>query len=520
MTNHPHSELIVLEDIGKEFGGLSVLADVSLTLVPGEIVGLVGENGAGKSTLLNILSGVFPPSHGRIRVGGRLVDIPNYRAANELGLFRVYQDVALVESRTVEENLLLGWERRLGRLGVIDQRRRREYSVRALARLGLPESLSGRLVSDLSISVKQTLSFAKVLATIDLLEVEHPVIFLDEPTTSLDKHGEATFLRVVRELAETQSASIVFVSHLLEEILDITSRVLVLKDGRLVAEEQTSGLTEDDLHRLMVGRVRSDRYYREDLQSAYPGTPGAEPVRSGATVSGLRIDPGAPEVEFSVAPGEVLGLAGLEGSGKNEIGSILAGVVKSRHRLSLDEKTVRYDSVRTAVESGIVYLPQDRASAGVFPEKDLEFNLIIGSVHDRYSRPSGILRGRLAKQSSRRLLGDFGVRAVGIEQPISELSGGNQQKVLIARWLHREPRLVILDSPTQGVDTGSRESIYEAVRAAAGRGAAVILISDDLSELIGLSDRLLVIKNRGVVADIRTPPQAKPQEDEVVAHMF
>jgi len=505
-----------LTGIGKDFTGATVLDGVDLELRSGEVVGLIGENGAGKSTLLTVLSGVFPPSRGTVEVDGAPVTVPDYRAANELGLFRVYQDLALVESLTVEENLLLGWERRFARaLGTVDRRRRRVVATRALERLGLPATLAGRRAADLSSSVQQSLSFAKVLATIDLLGTPNPVVFLDEPTTSLDKHGEERFLQVVRELA-TDGAAIVFVSHLLEEILSVTDRVLVLKDGRLVAERPTEGLLEEDLHRLMVGRVRSEQYYREHLQRQHePG-----PLDTGVEVTGLRVDGTGPEVTLRIAPGEVVGLGGLEGSGKDEIGAQVAGAADSSHVLTFDGEPVRYGSVRDAVERGIVYLPRDRATSGVFADKSIRFNLVIGSLHDRYANRLGVIRRRRTRSAASELVAAYGVRTRGIEQPIGELSGGNQQKVLIARWLHRHPRLVVLDAPTQGVDTGSRESIYEAIRAAAAQGSAVLVISDDLLELIGLSDRVLVVRDRAVVADIPSPPGAKPREDDVVPFMF
>lgn len=509
---------VELSGLTKVFSGVTVLDDVTATLHQGEIVGLVGENGAGKSTLLNILSGVFPASRGDVIINGAAVTVPNYRAANQLGLFRVYQDIALVESLTVEENLLLGWEQQIGgRLGLIDRRQRHDIAVRALETLELPARLAAATVSGLSVSVKQSLSFAKVLAAIDLLQVDRPVIFLDEPTTSLDKQSETRFLAVVRDLAD-RGATVVFVSHLLEEVLALTDRVLVLKDGQLVAERPTDGLTEEDLHRLMVGRVRSEVYYRENLQGEFAGQ--AQGPVPAFEIRDLSLRPDREPIEIDLAAGEIVGLAGLEGSGKNEIGALVAGVTRSQHAVTLDGAPIRYGSVRQAVQAGIVYLPQDRATSSLFAEKSLLFNLVIGSLHDLYGRRWGTVKQRLAAERSRRLLTEYAVKTTGLAQPIGELSGGNQQKVIIARWLHRKPRLIVLDSPTQGVDTGSRESIYEAIRAAAAQGSAVLLISDDLPELIGLSDRVLVVKDSQIAATIACPVGAKPQEDDVVPYMF
>lgn len=519
MTAVTESARIELHGITKSFSGRRVLGPVSFTARSGEVVGVVGENGAGKSTLLNILSGVLAPDSGQIRTDGAQRQLDGYRKANELGIFRVYQDSFFIPTLTVEENLLLGWEDRFtGPLGTIRKGARRATAQRAVERLGLPASILTVRAGTLGVGVRQLLAFAKVVATVDALGAQRPVILLDEPTTSLDVDAERTVMDVVEEL-RADGATIVLVSHLLGEVLARTSRIVVLKDGEITAQVESASSDEAELHRLMVGREREHNYYLEDEQGGFGTTDTAgEPVLE---VVGLTAPALSEPLSFTVRGGEILGFVGLEGSGKSEVGLALAGAVGSAGTVRVRGRRVRRGSLAGAIAAGLVYVPADRAALGVLGTASIADNITVASAHDRFAGPAGTVRAGASRRETRRLIELFGVAARrGETQPIGELSGGNQQKVLLARWFSRDPAVIVLDSPTQGVDTGARSAIYHHIRRAARSGAAVVLISEDLTEVIGLSDRVVVLGAGRVRSTVDAAPGAKPDEEAIVAQMM
>ncbi|WP_159498546.1 sugar ABC transporter ATP-binding protein [Microbacterium sp. 18062] len=503
--------------ITRSFAGRRVLGPVSFAALPGEVIGLVGENGAGKSTLLNILSGVLTHDSGDILLDGEAFAPSGYRRANERGIFRVYQDSVLIPSLTVEENLLLGWEDRFTRpLGTIDGRRRRAAARRALERVGLPQRLSGARAGTLGQGTRQLLAFAKALSAIETLGTAQPIILLDEPTTSLDSAAEHRFLAVVEEL-RAAGATIFLVSHLLQEVLAATSRVIVLKDGSVTAQLSADQTDETELHRHMVGRERLANYYLEDRQGAHREDASAPPR---LVVDGLVLPALGTSVSFDVRAGEVLGFAGLEDSGKTELGRALAGAEPAAGTVRVDGSPSTPRTTRAAIDAGIVYVPADRPELGVIREASIERNIQVGSLHDRYANRAGIVRAGVSRAAARRLIDTFGIVARGERQPVGELSGGNQQKVVLARWLSRDPSVIVLDSPTQGVDTGARAAIYREIRNAAAAGAAIVLLSEDLTEVIGLSDRVAVLRRGTIQAIIDAPAPAKPEEAEILGRMM
>lgn len=502
--------------IVKTFGVHRALKGVDLTVGDGEVVGLIGENGAGKSTVLNIISGVLPHDSGTLTLDGVEIAPKTYQEANRLGIFRVFQEAALVDSLTVYENTFFGWEQHFrSRAGGLDRRALRRAASEALAQAGAadidPSVPTGRLTP----GQKQSLDIARVVALARLLEIERPVVLFDEPTTALDQEHEDNFLNLLQQLRGV--AAVVFVSHRLPEILQATDRVTVFKDGESVGDRPTDGTDEGELHRLMVGRVRTENYYRENAQrDVLASTATPKLVVENAAAAGVLLD-----ASFEVAAGEILGLAGTEGSGKRVLGELIAGVVRrSGGRVLVNGHEVD-GAIDDHVRAGIVYVPPDRAEKGLVVGASIVDNIQLASLHDRFAtRRVGLWAVGTARREAQRFVDELGIVTQSIDAPVSSLSGGNAQKVLIAKWLLRQPDVLILDEPTQGVDTGAREGIYDLLRRVAETGTAIVLISDDLPELIGLSNRIAVITAGRLVDVIDAPAGAKPDEHDIIARMI
>ncbi|MFT4035783.1 MAG: sugar ABC transporter ATP-binding protein [Patulibacter sp.] len=505
---------LIATNIVKQFGSHRALDEVNLTVGDGEVVGLIGENGAGKSTLLNIISGVFTADDGHLQLDGQTIAPRSYQEANRHGIFRVFQEPALIDALPVYENVFFGWERLFRtRRGTLDRAALRRASQEALGEAGVGEIDVRIPVGDLRPAARQSLDIARVTALSRRLEVERPVVLFDEPTTALDQDHEENFLRLLERLRGV--ASVVFVSHRLPEIIRTTDRIAVLKDGENAGERLTQGVDEGELHRLMVGRVRSENYYREreQLHIAADATPRLE-VRA---LSGAGVLRGA---SLEVAPGEILGIAGTEGSGKRVLGEVIAGIVPASNGEVFVDGQAPQDGIAGHVASGIAYVPPDRQRNGLISGASIVENVQLASLGDRFSTGTGRWKRAEARAAAQRYVDELGVVARGIDAPISSLSGGNAQKVLLAKWLVREPTVLVLDAPTQGVDTGAREGIYDLIRAIAASGAAVVLISDDLPELIGLSNRIAVITDGELTRTVDAPPDHKPDEHELVAWMI
>jgi ribose transport system ATP-binding protein len=481
--------------IVKTFGTNRALKGVDLTVGDGEVVGLIGENGAGKSTVLNIISGVLPHDSGSLLLDGKEIAPKTYQEANRLGIFRVFQEAALVDSLTVYENAFFGWEHLFrSRTGGLDRRRLKRATEESLHEAGVDGLDVTLSTGSLTPGQKQSVDIARVTALAKLLEVERPVVLFDEPTTALDQEHEDNFLRLLQRLRGV--AAVVFVSHRLPEILETTDRITVFKDGESVGHRPTKDTDEGELHRLMVGRVRTENYYREHAQGEVAVD--APPRLIVESVSGAGV---LRDASLEVAPGEIVGLAGTEGSGKRVLGEIIAGIVRpTSGRVLINGKEVS-GSIGDHVAAGIAYVPPDRAEKGLITTASIVDNVQLTSLHERY-------------------VDELGIVAESIDAPVSSLSGGNAQKVLIAKWLLRQPDVLVLDEPTQGVDTGAREGIYDLLRQVAAAGTTVILVSDDLPELIGLSNRIAVITNGLITSIVDAPPGAKPDEHDLVARMI
>lgn len=502
--------------VEKAFGGQRALRGVDLRVERGEVVGLIGENGAGKSTLLNIISGTLAADAGSLHLRGEPVAPRSYHEANALGIFRVFQDPALVETLPVFENMFFGWERLFrGPAGNLRRDRMRRLSTRILERAGVGDIDVRTPVGRLSPGARQGIDIARVTGLAELLEIEHPLVLFDEPTTALDSEHEENFLRLLEQLRDR--AAVVFVSHRLPEVLRACARVVILKDGEKVAERPTTGIGEGDLHRLMVGRVRTENYYREREQRDPPA--GVRPSPR-LVVEDLAARPTLRGAGFEVGVGEILGVAGTDGSGRTEVGEAVAGVIPHSGRVVVDGRPVN-GGLTGAVAAGIGFVPSDRPRNGLIQGASIVDNIQLASLHDRFAtRAGGVWRRREARRVARHMVDELGIVAASIDAPVSTLSGGNAQKVLLAKWLLRDPVVLVLDTPTQGVDTGAREGIYEVLRRIAARGTAIVLVSDDLPELIGLSNRIAVVTDGRLTGVVDAPADDKPSEHDLVARMI
>jgi ABC-type sugar transport system ATPase subunit len=407
-------------------------------------------------------------------------------------------------------NVFLGAERRGRR--TLSRRDMVAATRRALDQLG--EDLDVRApVASLSVGERQLLEVVRVLALVERYEAEAPVILLDEPTTALDSGQEERLLALVERLRG--AASFVFVSHRLEEVLRVSDRLVVLKDGRNAGERPAAGATEPELHALMVGRERAANHYREDLR--------AEPAGGDRlVVEGLVLDGHVGPVDLRVGHGEIVGVAGLLGSGKSALARCIAGDLRpTRGTMAVDGHQLAPGLLGHAIARGLAFVPGERAGEGLIAEHSVLHNVQLPSLRDRLAGPLGGWRRGRALDTARSWADRLGVVPRDPAVPVAALSGGNQQKVLLAKWVAREPRVLVVENPTRGVDTGAREAIYALLRELAAQGVAVLLVSDDLTEVIGLSDRIVVMV-AGRVEEVvpAAPPEGKPSEERLLAPML
>jgi ribose transport system ATP-binding protein len=505
--------MLEVDGLSKSYPGVQALRGVSLRVQERETVGLVGENGAGKSTLLDVLSGVTAPDEGRIALKGSEVAPRDYHHANELGIFRVFQRQAMIPGLSIYENLFLSHERRFTLAGVLlDRRAMRRRADELLRSIGIEVDVT-RPASAYDHGQRQAIEIGRVVVLADLLDIELPLILLDEPTTALDQDQDETFLQLVESLSER--ASLVFVSHRLTEILRVCDRVYVLKDGELVSDGPADALDEPRLHALMVGRTRAVNYYREDDQGSVDAD---DTVLLG--VRDLSLTGAFEGVSFDLHAGEVLGIGGLLGSGKVSVGQAIAGVVTpTGGSIALAGAPEARPDLRSRMDAGVAFVPGDRQQHGLIAEASVLANFQLASLHDRLTNRLGIWASDRARAEARRYVAELEVFTRGIGAPADSLSGGNQQKLVLAKWLSRSPRVLVLDAATQGVDTGAREAIYRLIRRLAAGGMGVIVITDDLPELIGLSNRIAVLVSGRLAHIVDAPADEKPTEEEIVALM-
>jgi simple sugar transport system ATP-binding protein len=461
MTTEP---FLHLRHVSKHYGGLKALDDVSLDVAAGEAHCLIGENGSGKSTLIKIISGVVRPDRGaRIQIAGETFDRLDPSTSTARGIQVIFQDHALFPHLSVAENIAFGSKSMRRRL--VSVRRQVHFAEDLLDRLSVQIDPTAR-VEDLPASSRQLVAIARALAA------GGRFLIMDEPTASLTGREVEALFRIVDDLRRA-GTSILFVSHRLAEVRTVAERVSVLRDGRLVATEPAAGLTDRTLARMMTGQE-----YASSLRPNHEG----RTVR--LAVEGLSRNGEYEDVSFHVHEGEVLGIVGALGAGRTELALTLFGMTKPDHgRMQLDGAAYLPASNRDALAAGVAYLPEDRLTLGLVLPQSIANNIVLSSLSAHSSR-AGVLRRRALREMIDRLTTEFRVKVTNLTDPVSTLSGGNQQRVALARLVATRPKVLILDCPTVGVDIGAKHAIYQIVHALAGDGMAVILISDEENEVI------------------------------------
>jgi ribose transport system ATP-binding protein len=474
--------LVEASGISKSFPGVRALDDVSMRLERGEALCIVGENGAGKSTLMKILGGVYATDGGEIRIDGRRVEIGSVDRAQQLGITLIHQELNLAQTLDVAGNLFLGREPRwAGPLKLIDRRIYRDAQA-ITQRIGLDCSPRA-LVSHLSIGQQQLVEIGRSLS------LSSRVLIMDEPTSSLTQRETERLFAVIRDL-KRDGVSIVYISHRLAEVQEIADRVTVLRDGKNAGELSRAEISHEAIIRLMVGRELKQFFHRpatQEQQGARESVPAALEV-CGARVSGTERKP----IDFTVRGGEIVGMAGLMGAGRTELAEAIFGVRPLRAgQLLVDGRVIRLRSPRDAIKAGIFLIPEDRRHQGLILEQSIRQNISLASL-DRLSNLRLVARRR-ERELAERMRERLNIRTSTIEKLAGLLSGGNQQKIVIARWLARSPRALILDEPTRGIDVGAKAEIYGLMRELARQGVGILMISSDLEEILGVSDRVLVM---------------------------
>src|SRR5215210_3005647 len=475
-------DLLTMTGIVKEFPGVRALDGVDRDVRAGEVHALLGQNGAGKSTLIKVLAGAQQPDEGVITWRGEAVRLTNPQAAMRLGIATIYQELDLVDGLTVAENIYLGHE--ISVAGVTKPGEANDLTRKLLTRLGHREVHPNREVGRLSAAGKQIVSMARALSH------DAKLIVMDEPSAVLDSGEVANLFRVIRDLT-AENVAVVYITHRLEEIREIADRVTVLKDGRTVATGLSASETSTaHLIKLMTGRAIEYAFPTRQALAA-----DAKPVLE---VEGLSRVGEFSDVSFTVRTGEIVGLAGLVGSGRSEILETVYGARRpSSGRVTVDGKNLRRGSVGHAVDAGVGLAPEERKSQGLLPAPSVARTITLASL-SRFA-PTGVVRRGQEHAAAEKQAKPLEVRPPGVRRPVRNLSGGNQQKVVLARWLLHGCRVLLLDEPTRGVDVGARSEIYALIRRLADEGVAIVVVSSEVDEVLGLSDRVLVISEGRVV---------------------
>lgn len=470
------------EGLGKAYGAITVLSDVTLDIVAGEIHAIIGENGAGKSTLMKLLSAHVQPTRGHLAMAGQRVDFPDAVAAEDAGVVLVHQEILLAPDLTVAQNLYLG--REIGGWLGVDDRRMNARTAEILASIGAHCSPHDR-VADLPLAQRQLVQIARALLD------DRKVVIFDEPTAVLANDEVAALLDVVRGLRD-RGVAVLYISHRLDEVEALADRLTVLRDGRMIGTWAARDLNQRQMAELMVGR---------ELDMLYPAKRPPVTAPPLLVVEGLEVDHGAVQADFALAPGEVLGIGGMIGSGRTELFEGLMGLRPSHAtRITLAGKEISHRSVRNWMAEGLVYLTEDRKGKGLLLGESLARNLTLQALDTVHPGLATSPKSELALLEGKVAEYDIRVRSLHLEA--GQLSGGNQQKLLLAKVMLTDPQVVIIDEPTRGIDIGNKSQIYDFIDRLVRAGKAVVVISSELPELVGLSDRVLVMRMGRIVAEL------------------
>ena len=487
--------VLKMKHIVKEFPGVKALDDVNFEARSGEVLALMGENGAGKSTLMKVLGGVYPyPSYlGDIFVHGERRRFRSTREAMDAGIAVIHQELNLIGELTVAENIFLD-RQPANRFGAIDWRQMNTDAAALLSELGISDIEPTDRVKHIAVGKQQMVEIAKALSK------RARILILDEPTSALSDKEVTELFRVIRGLRQT-GACLCYISHKMEEISQIADRVVVLRDGRTIGEATPiSDITLDQIIERMIGRALKDMYPHgsrqrgekileiQNLAVDHPTLPGARKVS---------------DVSFSAYRGEILGICGLMGSGRTTLASAIFGAYAAATHgdVRIEGKRLDIRSPADAIANGIALLTEDRKALGLFLTQPITFNTTISSLHTVSSPPLGVIDRNEERALTDRYIAQLDVKTSGADAVVGTLSGGNQQKVLLARWLNASPKIFILDEPTRGIDIGAKVEIHKLLDRLAGQGVAIIIISSELEEVLGMSDRILVMNEGRIVSE-------------------
>jgi rhamnose transport system ATP-binding protein len=493
MSDASKQPLLELRGISKSYGGVQALADVSFAIQAGSVQALVGENGAGKSTLVKILTGVVHPDDGQVLVEGEPQRIGDPQAAHRLGIVAMYQEPTVFPDLTVAENVFAGRHPRSG-LRTVDWGSMRSEASRILDELGV-DFRPDTPVRGLGVADRQLLEIAKALSSGARL------LIMDEPTAALSPHEVENLFGTVRRLRE-RGVAIVFVSHRLEEVGTIADAVTVLRDGRHVATRPAAELSHGEIVRLMVGRSLDALFPKEEAEIGEVVLRAEELTRRGVFSN----------ISFELRRGEIVGLAGFVGSGRTEVARSIFGIDPLHAGgLWIEGRPFRPRSPRAALRRGLAYLPEDRLQQGLVQPMSVGQNVSMAVLPEL--TPAGVLRPRRERALARRFMEQLSIKATSPAQVVRSLSGGNQQKVVLSKWLAAEPRILILDEPTHGVDVGTKADVHRTMSRLAGQGLAILLISSELPEILGMSDRVLIMREGRLVAEL---PRAEATQEQII----
>ena len=486
--------ILELKKISKSFSGVEVLHEVSFALRPGEVHALLGENGAGKSTLVKIITGVHQPDQGEIFLNDEPVHFSDARASRQAGIAAIYQELSLFPDLDVAENIFAG-RQPLTFGGRVDWRKLYAEAGKLLESLGVKLDLKQK-ARTLSIAQQQMVEIARAFS------IHARILIMDEPTSSLTLHEVDDLFRLVRRLREQETA-IIFISHRLEELFALADRVTVLRDGSYVDTKRMNDVTRDDLIRMMVGRTINNLFPKQDVPAGDVILKVDHLTRAGSFY----------DVSFELRRGEILGLAGLVGAGRTNVARALFGVEPpTAGRIEIDGREIQITSPQKAIKLGLAYVPEDRQLHGLIPAMPLTPNISLAML-PHYAQ-MGWLQDKLERKSAYDAALQMEVRANNVWQLARELSGGNQQKVVLAKWLSTNPRILILDEPTRGIDVGTKAAVHGLMSKLAAEGMAILMISSELPEILGMSDRVIVMREGHVTGHFS---RAEATQENIIA---
>lgn len=502
------NSVLEITNVDKSFPGVKALQNMNFNVYQNEIVGLVGENGAGKSTLMKILVGIYKIDKGKMKLYGKNVKLSDSRMAIQLGVGMVFQEGSLIPNLTIAENLFLGHESRFKQYGLISMSKVMKEAEKQLDRVGL--NINPKTpVYNLSQASRQMVEVARLLWLSNIYHIENPLLILDEPTAVLTSQEIDKLFNIIRIIKN--KASIIFISHRLEEIFELSDRIVVLKNGKNMANIKASETNIHQVENLMIGRKLSKEYYNESEQNE----PKDEVLLK---VDGLEKKGSFRPISFLIKKGEILSLVGVVGSGKEDICKCIFGMMKPDNGIiSIEGKEVKIDNPKDAVKAGIGYIPINRREEGLALQMDVMSNITL--VMLKKIIRNGLISSRVEKEEALHWIKKCSILTPSSKTLCKNLSGGNQQKVVLSKWLAANVKIMILNHPTRGVDIGAKEEFYKMIRLLTLGGMSILLMSDRLEEDIGLCNRMIIMKDGEITEELACPVNDKPTPVDIISYI-